>query len=59
LLLLLSQLLWVEWGTAVLMKMGEMGRTESVGWGDKQISSPVRVRGRISLTGTTLLGMKG
>ena len=27
-------------GTAVLMKMGEMGSTESVGWGARQISSP-------------------
>ena len=29
-------------GTAVLMKMGEMGSTESVGWGARQISSPVQ-----------------
>jgi hypothetical protein len=31
----------VEWcGTAVRMKMGEMGSTESVGCGERQISSP-------------------
>ncbi len=38
----------VEWcGTAVRMKMGEMGSTESVGCGERQISSPAS---RIQIT---------
>jgi hypothetical protein len=39
----------VEWcGTAVRMKMGEMGSTESVGCGERQISSPAsRIQIRI------------
>jgi hypothetical protein len=57
LLLLLLLLCWlllllaavVEWcGTAVRMKMGEMGSTESVGCGERQISSPAsRIQIRI------------
>jgi hypothetical protein len=41
LLLLAAAVVVVEWcGTAVRMKMGEMGSTESVGCGERQISSP-------------------
>jgi hypothetical protein len=49
LLLLLAAVAAVEeWcGTAVRMKMGEMGSTESVGCGERQISSPAS---RIQIT---------
>jgi hypothetical protein len=48
LLLLLLAGVAVEWcGTAVRMKMGEMGSTESVGCGERQISSPAS---RIQIT---------
>jgi hypothetical protein len=48
-LLLLLAAVVVEWcGTAVRMKMGEMGSTESVGCGERQISSPAsRIQIRI------------
>jgi hypothetical protein len=49
LLLLTAAAAVVEWcGTAVRMKMGEMGSTESVGCGERQISSPAsRIQIRI------------
>jgi hypothetical protein len=49
LLLLLAVAAVVEWcGTAVRIKMGEMGSTELVGCGERQISSPAsRIQIRI------------
>ncbi len=44
LLLLAAVAAVVGWcGTAVRMKMGEMGSTESVGCGERQISSPASI----------------